>query len=54
LGDLVTLSDHFDNGGFCSCCGTLWPCAVLRRAFLEQRAAPEQETSANPWFADPQ
>ena len=33
------LSDHFDRGGFCSCCGTLWPCAALRRAFLAQRAA---------------
>jgi hypothetical protein len=32
------LSDHVDRGGFCSCCGTLWPCGAMRRAFLAQRA----------------
>ena len=33
------LSDHLDRGGFCGCCGTLWPCAAMRKAFLAQRAA---------------
>jgi hypothetical protein len=34
---MPSLSDHYDIGGFCGCCGTFWPCAELRRAFLAQR-----------------
>jgi hypothetical protein len=29
--------DHRDNGGFCSCCGMVWPCARVRRATDRQR-----------------
>ena len=38
---MADLSDHRDRGGFCECCGTLWPCAAMRTAFLAQRAAPD-------------
>ena len=61
------LSDHLDRGGFCACCGTLWPCAAMRKAFLAQRAAHVDVTQraahgdvvltddpADAWFADPQ
>ena len=34
---MSNLSDHVDQGGFCACCATLWPCAAMRRAFLAQR-----------------
>ena len=34
---MPTLSEHYDLDGFCDCCGTLWPCAEMRRAFLAQR-----------------
>ena len=53
------LSDHLDRGGFCACCGTLWPCAAMRKAFLAQRAAHLDDVvladdPADAWFADPQ
>jgi len=60
---MAGLHDHFDRGGFCACCGTLWPCAAVRKAFLAQRAARDtlaQRAAAedppsdpDPWFGDP-
>lgn len=32
--------DHRDTGGFCACCGMVWPCARVRKA--DARPLPER------------
>jgi hypothetical protein len=33
-------SDHRDAGGFCTCCGMVWPCARVRKAEARRTREP--------------
>jgi hypothetical protein len=33
------LSDHHSDGGFCACCGTVYPCPTIRRALQSRSGA---------------